>query len=602
MEIEQPVAGLELHVQRAQSSSNSFPQQETRTNELGLATLLDLEPGRYLVRAFGIEDTWALVESDSVTELVLNIDNGAGPANIRISDANGTWIAGAQVRVEGYVVAVSNAEGRAAWPCQSISEEFWVTASGFFAVGPLPTTRALGAELSMQVGEHARPLELKVVGTAGEPLSGIRVSVSDQRGPRDLGPSRFWQAFSTDAAGVVSLESYPKTPLRVATSDAYWAPHEVTLVDTQPAADSVWRETLVLKRGATVSGRVQDKSGAPIEAALIGLWPLMGRELRYVSSDSNGNYALSGLPGGSVRMTALHKSHGEIEGTLELSPDYAAVWDPVLPIAQGFRGVVLDASGRGLRDLKVVCCVDSKPNEWLSHCTSGANGEFELLGVKGGITVSIAAYDPQRSFSSPIGILRDLKVFGIQQVKLEVNPQQGASICAKVVGPDGAAVPGAQLSAMPHQGQPDGSRRGFSSALDQVGLLRIELVPPGTYEVSVQAADWGRRWLGTVEIGLDSNVDYGVIELAEPCVATIQLSGPGSEEMVGSVSLLDQNPSQSALGLRIRAASGKLVAGQWISPALQPGPFEVKVHLLDGRKIEREIQLVESCVVAISSD
>jgi hypothetical protein len=598
----QPAVGLELHVQRAQSWSNSFPKQEARTNELGLVTLLDLEPARYLVWAFGIEDTWALVKSDAVTELELTVDKGAGPANIRVSDAEGAWIAGAQVRVEGFVVAVSDGEGRAAWPCQAINEEFWVTASGFFAVGPLPTTRAMGAELSVRVDERARPLELKVVGTAGEPLTGIRVSVSDQRGPRDLGPSKFWQAFSTNAAGVVLLESYPKTPLRVETSDGYWAPHEVTLVDAQPAADSVWRETLALKRGAAVSGRVRDQNGVPIEGALIGLWPLMGRELRYVSSDSNGNYALSGLPGGSVRMTALHRSHGEIDATVEFSPDYPAVWDPVLPVAQGFRGVVLDASGRAVRDLKVVCYVDSKPNAWLSHCTSGENGELELLGLEAGITVSIAAYDPQRSIMIPIGILRDLKVFGIQQVKLEVNPQQGASISAKVVGPDGAVVPGAQLWAMPKQPLPDGSRRGFISAFDQVGLLRIELVPPGTYEVSVKAADWGRRWLGTVEIGSDSNVDYGVIELAEPCVATIQLSGPGSEELIGSVSLLDQNPLRAALGVRNGAASGKLAAGQWISPPMQPGPFGVHVLLWDGREIEREIQLVQSCVVEIPID
>jgi protocatechuate 3,4-dioxygenase beta subunit len=251
---------------------------------------------------------------------------------------------------------------------------------------------------------------------------------------------------------------------------------------------------IVLKRGATLVGKVTGADGAPLEEVSIqsedkdrgmlafnGAW---GSEM----TGADGTYRLTGLKEGKQRLTASRNGWRRLEREIDIRPGENRL-DLRLESALSVEGRVLDPDGHPSPSSQVVLA----GNHQQTGVETGGDGTFSLPDVEPG-TYRIWAQHPQ--FAA--GDRQELTVAATPVRGIDLHLSRGGALHGRVTGVEFQDLPDVRIHAVLPAGE-DASWK--DATLDYKGEYRMGGMAPGEWAVS--ATFGGRRVEGSVTLPPD---------------------------------------------------------------------------------------------------
>ncbi len=236
--------------------------------------------------------------------------------------------------------------------------------------GPL-SVRANGyapfAMMLSTAGEPGRPTQVSVALVKGAPIAGI--VVDDQGKP--VGDARVVAApmsdpfpivdprhdgVSTAANGTFTLPAVAAGTWRLTATKAGSAPGTSTPITVDGAHERTGIK-LVLAPGATLTGVVTDKAGAPVASAdvrVVVRGHVFWRERREAFSAADGTFTIAGLPRRAVDVVASHEQGASAIVPADLAAQREVKIALTLDITGAVEGVVVDSAGQPLGDAQVL--------------------------------------------------------------------------------------------------------------------------------------------------------------------------------------------------------------------------------------------------------
>ncbi len=260
-----------------------------------------------------------------------------------------------------------------------------------------------------------------------------------------------------------------------------------------------------IRRGtATIRVLVLDRDGVPVPGADVWLGPpsvagnsavSFGDLRKAGKTDGSGVAFAKDLPHGSAAVAGnvgnlLNGRRGLDAGSAVrtvLLPGKTVEVELRLPIALGdfgtILGVVTGPEDQPLRSVSVM--------SGFNRVRTDSGGRFEMRFVPAGTATVSVSRSGYRSWSEPVTV----KAGGSQEldVHLEFREEGSLTLRGTVVGPDGAAVPAAQVYVIAKSGRGGGTVR--SGSTDEHGQFEFRCLPDrlATADVRIQANCRGYR-------------------------------------------------------------------------------------------------------------
>lgn len=344
------------------------PDEPTRdgyvTDAKGAFRLEGLPPGRLVVAATHPDHARAVseplaVEAGRTASVELVLSRGQTVRG-RVLDEDGGPLAGAEVRLDGRVLAVTDKRGE--FVLEHLKLPLRLEAH---ARGHLPAGREVAGagEIELRLERAAGGLEGVVVDDRGLPIAGARVEAAGQTA-------------ATDRAGRFRIEGLGAGGHRVEVTARGFAPR---VFDAVPLGEEA---RLELAPGAGLSGEVRDARTGAVPAGLELQLALeaAGRTLKL--AHARGRFEEVGLAPGRASLRVTAPGYVAAVQPLELPaadrPGEVTVRDLRVDLERGgvVRGRVVDDFGQPARGAKVSCGgVEGRTD---------ARGEFRLDGVPAG--------------------------------------------------------------------------------------------------------------------------------------------------------------------------------------------------------------------------
>jgi protocatechuate 3,4-dioxygenase beta subunit len=310
---------------------------------------------------------------------------------------------------------------------------------------------------------------------------------------------------------VVRAIAQGKVPLYFDNAADYW---EATVVTVTAPVDT-GNINFQLTAGGSIAGRVVDEEGSPVEGAVLwaidGNWNYFGE----VSTDSDGQYTIAGLPDGDFRVYVQAEGYAfqyystaynydDASPVTVAAPDVTGGIDFVLTLGGGISGRVTDREGNPIADAWVhahTYGVFDGGNAYggFTDCDgfytiSGVlSGDYSVVAFAEGYTLEY--YDGAGNivkYATPVEVLAPDITLGIHFALTRAG-----SISGRVVDEDGHPIEEAFVWAE----AADGSG-GNGSTTDAEGYYTITGLVSGDYVVRAQAQ-------GKVPRYFDNAVNYG---------------------------------------------------------------------------------------------
>lgn len=345
---------------------------------------------------------------------------------------------------------------------------------------------------------------LELVGTVIEEGAGpvetfrlIAFPVDD--GPMSFDFTRQVAKAYKDAGGAFTLTGFSPGKWRVTASSKEFVDSDPLEVEI-PADAPV---TLVLRRGATVSGVVVDASGAAVAGAAIS-WEVSGADSSFAffegpdeepESDANGRFLVSKIKPGVVSFGASAPGHAPSE---KVSLEVFAGRETsgiVLTLQQGgtITGEVVDFEGRPAAGARVwVYCMSGA--DFHQNAQSDKEGRFEISGAPAG------RFRAQAELESGLELGADVELVAGASAHVRLAPETKNVV--RLFGRitlGGEPIEGLRLSA----NQQDGSRSGANAETDEQGDYELQLPGGGAYRLSLHRWDMESRSSRNWSVKLD---------------------------------------------------------------------------------------------------
>lgn len=363
----------------------------------------------------------------------------------------------------------------------------------------------------------ARPLELvlqpalslagRVEDRDGKPIASAQVSarkVQGLSGGRTLSaPVAVDGAFSFDRleAGVYDLtaEAAGHQPSR----------HRGITVTTAAELEPI---VLTLDRGATLSGRITDTHGEPLDKVYVKVHTGSAEQLGSAGTDQAGRYRVDGLPLGRASVTPLvGNRHGDVRDVV-LEPGDNELDIVVERSDLVVRGHVFDADGAPAFGASVAATIGGRS---VGAFPADPDGAFEIPAEKGSALTLRATLRRGDASRQVLVEVRDTSVEGIL---LQMEP--GATVRGRVLGLDLDRLTQARIQARPRgveaysspNTHPDFEGR-FSLEDLAAGLWAIELVEGSPFGRSLARTTVDLEAGAEVEIVLDATEEAGKLSV-----------------------------------------------------------------------------------------
>lgn len=393
-----------------------------------------------------------------------------------------------------------------------------------------------------------------VVDGNGRPLAGAEVSLS-RRDEADAWEARHDAHRARSAAagtfrvpGLASGGSYD-----VLVTFPGHAP--VLLPVTIPKTGSPLALDVVLSRGRTAYGAVQDGGGRPVEGARVelvrsrvgctaaGTEPPLAEDGLYRSTTSkDGRFDIPSLPPGWFDLRIEGDGFAPLERTGVEIPAGAGLLDlGRLFVERGIvlAGRVVDPEGQPLSGAEV-WVVPNAPRDWTAYyregpaAVSGPDGQFTLADLprEGRIGLDVC----REGFLAESRTIRDLDM---EPLRIVLDP--AVRIAGRVADPTGAPVAGAQIRAWLSGESPDRpvSIRpcrllDASAETDAEGRFSLEALPPGWWTVRAEAPGWLSAETERRQILAGAGLEGMEIVLGEGAVLAGRVLAPDGGPLAGA--------------------------------------------------------------------
>lgn len=411
----------------------------------------------------------------------------------RVVDEHARPVAGANVTLDGRLVATTDADG--AFVIDDLAPDDYLLAA---EVG------ATYGDVYYRLDNHSEPaviavyenptVAIHVVDRAGAPIAGAKLSMkprSDVLTDRD-GIARFHGLSRGGSIDILAVAAgFAERDIKIETG-------------LDPARH--FERTIVLDPSALIGGMVLDQDGRPVAGAQVEVTPESGVK-NSVETDAQGHWQLDGVGPGKVAAQASSAAHVATPEQIVQVDGLHPKLDIVLRVELGATvgGVVVDATGAPVAGAHVRACMDADRDARDESATSDDKGHFLVEGVTAGAGFVAGTDDRRGTPAQQIQVPRA----GHVDVRLVMAE---SSIAGIVTDAHGEGMPGVSLvaDATTNLGVYDRP----STVSDEHGHFDFGGVQPGTYEVSAELRSaMAREPRVTVESG-DRHVALTVQELA----------------------------------------------------------------------------------------
>lgn len=486
-----PVAGATV---RLFGEGWSSPPPVEPTDAAGRFTAAGIEPGEYWVvaregaRAPGIATVTVTAREDATVELTLG---DGGYVSGRAVDEAGHPLSGASLRPE-----VFEARGLPALVGESMAGTS--AADGSFALGPLPagaiglavshrgyaTERVPAAVRSRQstdlrdvVLEAGLAIRGRVRDRDGTALPGVLVRAEPARGGEGATSDG-----ETDGEGAFLLSGLPAGAYGVVAEAAGFAHARASATAGGPPVE------IVMDAGGTISGRVVDAEGRPVEGATVHgeaaetgsatdrsfVWGTTGEE-------GGGRFTIRDAAPSTyvLRVRASGMGEASLTGVKVVAGRTTDVGTVTLARSGTVTGMVVDADGQGVPGATVLVVRDATVR--YSDDPKGqtdTSGAFEVRGVRPGrvdVTVSHPAYVGGRASGVDVDVEKET-------TPVRIVLTRGGRIEGRARHRDGRPFDDGRVSVYPiaggggFTGEPTPTLPDGSFALDHVPAGRVNVV------------------------------------------------------------------------------------------------------------------------------
>jgi protocatechuate 3,4-dioxygenase beta subunit len=426
-------------------------------------------------------------------EIELQLDVGASLSAIVVDKVTGKGIEAATVEVS----AEKGATVRKAV----------TSASGEFAVKDLPAGKlAVTVEHPLyiprnaleQVVQAGEASSMRIEMDPGKSIKGQVMAADDGRQIEGATVTVRKKKACTDATGrfvIRGLEA-ESHELQVAAEGYQADQRPINLAGSRSEAVA----EILLNRGATIRGRIQNEKSEPVAGAELKLFETwddwsyedwMTRHLN-VKSGEDGTFKLTGIPAREWLTLSLRVRCKGYPETFEKGIKIVRNDDEIyLPIAlrQGavISGRVMDQENRPVSGARLELRVQNTGGWWvggedpnLTVSGSGSDGEFKFEGLGFGNYVLSAHV---RGFSSAFKNDLDLTGGG-SRTDVILSVESGSPLKGIVVDPDEKPIAGANVNVWTQKGN-------GQAVSDAEGKFVVEAVPKGPYDVYATAVGFG---------------------------------------------------------------------------------------------------------------
>jgi protocatechuate 3,4-dioxygenase beta subunit len=567
---EDPVGGAIVSI-------DSQPPRTTKTEADGSFAFDKLVAKSYTLVARAPEGVAGPVRarlSEENEPVILSLVAGS-TVSVHVSARSGP-VSNASVELRGvdYQTGSTNSDGQAVFYHVPIGRYRVVAKAEGYAPGSsrLAISRP-GAEndVQLQLKQGARVSGV-VVDPQGSPLEGARVMYRGVSNWSQGATNERLDAVISKKDGSFSIQALPQGSFRITARADGYAPGYSDLITLDGETETTGVEVR-MEAGATLRGKVVNKSGEPVPAARVRVSVAAGRArgprgrgggVRQVFSDENGGFVLEGLRRKPHNVMATHESASSDIHNADLSVEpYDLSMDITLNVDGVIAGVVVDSNDEPVEGAQVSAFPDSRAGarrsraEWrlrgFTSELSDSGGRFKISGLKPEEAYRVRASPATASGRSRIWLTEGTAArAGDTDLKITLPADGGVK--GKVAFANGDA-PGIFTVSV-------GWRRGtpFSS---KDGKFELADLPPQEFSVTVQGPGFDKLVLPGVEVLEGEVKDLGTITVKQGRKVTGQVVGPngspveGATVRAGRMILGDGSTSQAAFSRNPRGRDTK---------------------------------------------
>ena len=492
----------------AEVSLDSVPKRTTKTEGDGSFAFDKLVGRNYSVSAEHADMVGGPVEiklAASSDPVVVRLVKGAG-VTITVSDEGGKPIAGADVEVDGKKEhAVKTGDDGIATISPVHSGWFGASAT---APGYAPG-QAFGTIASHGTGHAAIKLHKgvaiagRVIDEAGKPIGKAHVTVAGIFG------DSAGDDVVTDPKGQFSIIAASAGTRALSVTDGEHAPAKSSPITVGDRP--VTGVEITMQAGGVVAGRVIDTDGSPVPFATVRVSSGGGQMMwagaaRQATTDRAGTFALRGLA--RTKLTARAESDLAASKVVDVDLHDTAErkgLELTLDVRGTISGVVIDETGQPVGEVQVNAFPDllaDGPAEaqalaGMSSAHTDGAGAFTIRGLPDGAYKLWASRSEGRDRGW--GETGTKAKAGERDVKITLAAP--GSITGTIVisgSPAAPTIANIQVGYQP------------ATAIDK-GVIKVEDVTPGTYDVRLRGVDFAEHVLKGVKIDPGKATDLGTI-------------------------------------------------------------------------------------------
>jgi uncharacterized GH25 family protein len=406
---------------------------------------------------------------------------------------------------------------------------------------PLRVTLSPGARISG-----------RVVDESGEPVTNAEVRAFPE------GPGRGGAADPLDENGGFLIKNVSPGRHTLAVAAPGFQPVQRRGIEVV-AGKTVSGLEVVVRKGATIEGRVTTTEGHPVAGTRLRVMPtegadnplLAGLGLSEAVADGDGAYRLEGVAEGNRSIVAESRDHPKVVQALAVQPGSNHL-DFQLADGREVSGRVIDPQGQPIPGAEV--SLSSPAGGW--NGTTGPDGGFRMTAIPDGAYRLLADKEGWAQSTE------EIHVAGGPVQGLVLRLDRGGAIVGRVSGLGFEELSRVQISA-------NGPTGGQPGRVDYQGSYRIDALPPGEWIVEALLPE-NRRAVGKVQLAPGQTQ------------ASLDLEFGGGLTLSGVV-LQKEQPVAGAM-VTVQSPNGGLLHGARSGPdgrfrveGLDAGPVEVVV-------------------------